>query len=274
MILGAFIKRISPLIVSINFCLYTHASAQVFELPDGISKAQKLVSVEHIQISKNMHVPGHELCQDGQYLYYRSVSDCMKHEKSLLSCRQLSPIAPMSELEEIYLDEQQKLIRFFQIQKQYEVATYKIIEDTLPARYQLVGVKLETLATCQHTPSVPERAIMTQRLATNEQKYLVHSLLQNNVPVINMPYSSLTEFEISAPQIVLTPFCNDSVESEEIFETLSGGGEGSGGFIQLQKLSMPLKINAKLNQADWQKISKKPFDKSIEAFEVACAPKI
>lgn len=270
------------------------ASADVLD-PDQFAGSSQLISIENINITQNLSIAGNLLCQDGQYLYFNDLQSCLEMKKQnpedqTLACGPDLTLTPINEIEELFYEQGDRryfIWRFFSIKMSYETSKYELLADQVPQRYKLVEKKTSTVPQCTGRPALPQTNILWIKEASKSQKYLIKTLLNNNILVVNSPYGNLesianpmtpeaqkSEKEQDFP--LKTPFCNPNITNDQVME-LMGGSRTGGGLnefenLMLQNLSTEMNIVSPLSQNQWKELVQKPFDPSIEAYKVTCQP--
>jgi hypothetical protein len=214
-------------------------------------------------VDKNQSYPGTALCHNGQSLYFKNQSFCLK-EAMNRSCSDLK-ISALLTAESIYTNDNQNqgLLRFYSLERSFVINVYS---ETAPgsSNYELSDMVTHDLPSCdscedcQHQQPETSSVVYSERQVVNSQeKAWVEKLIRHGFSIINAPPGPVLGLEnvnldsegIDLEKIrsellesnIATPFCNNTYDSELIHlmggELSGGGGISAAAFHFLQELS-------------------------------------
>lgn len=239
-----------------------------------------IIEYEHIELSSEVSVAGHRLCQDGQYVYFKRKLDCVSNNRFLIDnhlphfdCRGDLKLAPISELELIHTFQGLTLQRFYNISLTYNVRKKQQIPGSHPAEYQTVGDEIRTIEKCENRPYKKTPPLLQEREAYSQREnFLVRELLKSGIYAVNKSQGQVSSVNIlSSPQAphfrraqkleahlnhngtdtgeltqrelfqLKTPYCSD-LNNDQILNLLGGWG---GGGSQSTKAAIELENQSK-----------------------------
>jgi hypothetical protein len=234
---------------------------------------------DHIVISQKLTVSAHRLCQDGLFIYFKSVNECNKSEIFSV-CEDGLKIAPIRYVEKVYADVGgQSVTQFFQIKTKFQKRVYSLNENK---KDEMIFKENADLPYCMDKEIYEPANVGNWRYAdSDDEKSVIESLNNSGHTLINSPYGQMiavknlkSEFsDIELLNVLLksnlkSPFCNTQVTKDNIWK-MSGEYTGNGyeGFSidGLQNISSELFV---------QKIYYKKLPTSsrpIKSFDFTCA---
>lgn len=246
---------------------------------------------EHIVLTQDITVAASRLCQDGQNIYFTSKLQCEKAKglyscdgewceqtkESLFSCGGDLKIAPIRSVETIYMTPGGKnLTRFYEINTEFKYEEY---QDNNGKMGGLLLSEKRKLPLCAGMRTKGDANIRSSRLAKNEEKELLGSLIDAGYSLINTPHGNIhTIRNLTNPDKInhditkvqkrfQTPFCNSEISDDQIWK-MSGEYTGNGVFQvnNLQAVSKAVFIEKIHYQAD-------PNTGEIKkAYDFTCTP--
>ena len=223
-----------------------------------------ITEYEHIELSSEVSVAGHRMCQDGQYVYFKRKPDCIANNRFLIDhhlphfdCRGDLKLAPISELELIHTFQGLTLQRFYNISLTYSVRKKQQIPGSQPPQYKTVGDEVRTIEKCENRPYKKTPPLLKERQAYSQREnFLVRELLKSGIYAVNKSQGQVSSVNIlSTPQVphfrraqnlqdhiaiedsdtgeitqrdlfqLKTPYCGD-LNNEQIINLLGGWGGG------------------------------------------------
>lgn len=243
---------------------------------------------DHITISSQVSLPGSWICQDGQQVYFKSKSICLKANINLVTQEQFDcdsdlSLRPINEVEEFFVPERPGLsmARFYSIPLEY-------LSNT--------GAK-RTVGYCSNKSIKNKANFYSAREASHIQSYLIYTLLKNDILIINGPSGVLdfSKYQTQFKSVPLqnnssnsnslfsinganslelgTPFCNPGLSKNSIYALMGGDRTGGGLKSMNSKTLQDLSTKLEVNWQDPREIGEalnKEFDPKINPFSAKC----
>ncbi|MCB0411110.1 MAG: hypothetical protein KDD22_01205 [Bdellovibrionales bacterium] len=204
---------------------------------EEFARTKTLEVFENISVTPEVNISGHLLCQDGQFLYFQKISDCIAARQANpnfddLVCGPDRTLAPINEVEEIFaarpseesnlskLSEGQPIDsekidfiwRFFSLPTTFEAKTYHLDDKQLPRKYRLIKKEVRTVPVCSGMQMKEKLNVFSVRQATTPQVYLIRQLVKNNILILNSPYANLGSLSYSLEDSGLANLKNETSE--------------------------------------------------------------
>ena len=217
---------------------------------------------ENIVLKQNLITSAHRLCQDGLFIYFKSIEQC-ERAKSDIDCAKSLKIVPIQSAEKIYTSlGGPSLTRFFQVQLEYRHRLYEIEENK---EDKLIFDLTRRLPYCEGRERHKTQNVGTWRYPESDsEKFLITSMIDSGLTLINTPIGDFGKiknigvndyYDKEKKRVLLkTPFCNKGVSSDQIY-LMSGeySGTGSVRVGSLQSISMQMYLKETYYVVDEEK---------------------
>lgn len=175
-----------------------------------------IMEYEHVELSSQISVAGHRLCQDGQFIYFNSKPDCVTNNHFLndngmprFNCDSNLQLAPISELELIHTKKGLTLQRFYNISLSYQVRKKIRIPGTHPVQYKTLTEENRKIPQCAGRPFRSTPPLLQERQVYSlRENFLIRELLDNGIYAINKSrgqVSSVNHLQHLTPLSVFQP---------------------------------------------------------------------
>jgi len=218
-------------LIFLVYALSFLVSAQVFASVRTVRVAERL------EIDFNKRIGADLLCQDGREIYFANKAACDEankqlNEKEYFACEYDFYVAPIQEMEELKLDSDNSVYRYFSIPTEYSVRVYQAPANS-PTRLRLVKTVKKSIPLCDGREIQPPTPVHNARAELSpDLRKLLTELNEQGLSLIESPRGQVEAIaEPSGPYVVesgglKSPLCDVAVREDLLKAT---GGETSGG---------------------------------------------
>ncbi len=203
----------------------------------------ELYDIESLWLTQHFHVSAEHLCQDGKYIFFKSLADCTQATGYELCPTDLL-ITPINYMEKVELPSGASVTRFFSVPTEFKVYRYEIVEEEPIVKFKMVETINEELPYCEGMKKQKYEKVSRKRKAKPEEVSFLQGLVESGVSLVNSPYGpfvpekfdeELLINEDNKRPILRSPQCNSKADYKDMVHKASGEWNGNG-IVQISEL--------------------------------------